>query len=340
VIAPIDGEIVLISIGMSNTTQEFSRFVQLVAGYAGRNPALRVVDCAQGGQTAPIAADPNSAYWTTVMTRLANAGVTPAQVRIAWVKEAVAGPMLAFPGDAQQLQGYLRTIAQNLTDKFPNIAIAYFSSRIYAGYASTPLNPEPYAYQAGFAVKWLVEAQIAGSDPGLNYDAKAGPVEAPWIAWGPYLWADGIVQRSDGLTWVCSDFATTDGTHPATTGREKVANLLLDFFTTDATATPWFTNAPTDIAAPATDTTRPARVTVWPNPMRGAACVRAADPTRGLGATAVYDVAGRLVRVLPIAAPGATVAWDGRDHSGRRVAPGVYVLHPGGAAAAKIVVER
>ena len=28
------------------------------------------------------------------------------------------------------------------------------------------------------------------------------------MAWGPYLWADGEVPRSDGLQWFCSDFAS------------------------------------------------------------------------------------------------------------------------------------
>ena len=32
-----------------------------------------------------------------------------------------------------------------------------------------------------------------------------------------------------------------DGTHPADTGRTKVANLLLNFLKTDATAKSWFT---------------------------------------------------------------------------------------------------
>ncbi len=111
------------------------------------------------------------------------------------------------------------------------------SSRIYAGYATTALNPEPWAYESGFAVKWTVEAQIGGS-PALNFDALAGPVEAPWIAWGPYTWADGTTPRSDGLTWLCSDF-NPDGTHPNPTGSLKVAQRLLDLFHTDPTAA-WY----------------------------------------------------------------------------------------------------
>lgn len=69
-----------------------------------------------------------------------------------------------------------------------------------------------------------------------------GDVKAPWMAWGPYLWADGMTPRSDGLTYACSDFNSSDGTHPAPGGAQnKVAQLLLDFFKSDSTAKPWFT---------------------------------------------------------------------------------------------------
>lgn len=37
------------------------------------------------------------------------------------------------------------------------------SSRTYGGYATTELNPEPYAYQSGFSVKWLVQDQLEGA---------------------------------------------------------------------------------------------------------------------------------------------------------------------------------
>ena len=58
---------------------------------------------------------------------------------------------------------------------------------------------------------------------------------APWIAWGPYLWADGLRGRSDGLVWACADFME-DGVHPSASGRDKVAKMLLDFLHTDPTA--------------------------------------------------------------------------------------------------------
>ena len=232
------GKIVLISIGMSNTTQEFSYFKPIADADPRKNPSLVIVDCAQGGKTAPIWADPTNAVWTTADQRLQAAGVTPNQVQVVWSKQAISNPNKAFPADAQELQGYLKTIARNVKSHYPNTRIIYLASRIYAGYASTTLNPEPYAYQSGFAVKWLIKEQMDGSAD-LNFDPAKGAVRAPWLAWGPYLWADGLVPRSDGLIYECSDLQS-DGTHPNTGARQKVSNLLLSFLKTDKTAAPWF----------------------------------------------------------------------------------------------------
>jgi hypothetical protein len=178
--------------------------------------------------TASDWADPTGAAWSELDKRLRAAGVTRAQVQAAWVK--LANRADSTPVDtyrAQLEQDWINTL-RNLRDRFPNLVIAYQSSRIYAGYASTLLNPEPYAYESGFVVKRIIQRQIDGALP-----------LRPWLAWGPYLWADGLVPRSDGLTWQCSDFQS-DGTHPSTSGRRKVADRLLEFFESDETATEWF----------------------------------------------------------------------------------------------------
>ncbi|HEU4387555.1 MAG TPA: hypothetical protein VFV34_07145 [Blastocatellia bacterium] len=237
------GRIVLLSIGMSNTTQEFSTFKTLADADPIRNPRLVIVDGAQGGMTASSITNPDDSkmqvFWETVDARLAAADVTAKQVQVVWLKEADARPTAGFPQHAITLQHELETAVQILKQRFPNLQLVYCSSRIYAGYASTDLNPEPFAYESGFAVRWMIERQIEGS-PDLNFDPIRGEVKAPWLSWGPYLWADGLNVRDDGLTWSCSDYAN-DGTHPAPGGaRDKVARMLLDFFKTDSTASGWF----------------------------------------------------------------------------------------------------
>jgi len=233
-----NGRIVLLSIGMSNTTQEFSTWMAIANADPNRNGAVTIVDGAQGGQDAVTIANPNANFWTVVNQRLATAAVTPQQVQVVWLKEAIAGVNGGFPAAAQQLQGLLAQIARNLKVKFPNVQLCFCSSRTYAGYATSMLNPEPYAYESGFAVKWLIEQQMSG-DPQLNSDPLQGPVLSPWLGFGAYLWTNGTTGRSDGLVWNCTD-VQPDGTHPSLLGRAKVGNLLQQFFTGNSLTTPWY----------------------------------------------------------------------------------------------------
>ena len=234
-----EGRIGLVSISMSNATQEFSRFRQLADADPRKSPLVTVVDCAQGGQTMARWADPKAACWTEADRRLQAVGVSHEQVQVAWVKLANAGPSGELHEHGNQLEQDTRTVLANLKDHFPNLRIAYLGSRIYGGYADGRLNPEPYAYEGAFVVRWLIQSQIK-ADPALNYDPERGTVKSPLLLWGPYFWADGMTPRkSDGLVWERSDLGA-DGTHPSDTGRQKAAEQLLDFFKTDTYARTWF----------------------------------------------------------------------------------------------------
>lgn len=234
-----DGKIVLLSLGMSNTALEFMEFIKMAQVDKALNERLVVINGSQGGQDAVKTSDPAVPYWSIIDERLTVAKVTPKQVQAVWLKQAIMGPRQPFPFEAKRLQGYEVSILQIAQGRYPNLKIAYLASRIYAGYAKTGLSPEPFAYEDAFGVKWLIADQIAGK-PELNYDPAKGPVRAPWIAWGPYLWADGMKARSDGLVYSADDLAPDDGTHPNLGAKKKVATLLLNFLKSDATAQSWF----------------------------------------------------------------------------------------------------
>ena len=220
---------------------------------------------------------------------LAPLGVTEAQIQAVWIKEANGGPGVTGCGsngfepcnslcdpntsgcsntptttEALRYEQQLGEILRAAKTRWPNLKVAFITSRIYAGYASVDINPEPYAYEYGFSTKWLIQAQIDQMRTGtvdpvagdLNY--KNSPATAPWLAWGPYIWAAGDTPRSDGLIW-CDGQTTapcngevdyqSDGTHPDTLGVTKVAygaktpgstQNLLDFFLTSPYAKPWF----------------------------------------------------------------------------------------------------
>lgn len=289
-----NGRVVFVSIGMSNCTQEFSTFIPKSNADPVRKANVRTIDCAEGGQTAQILAQPTSAYWDTVKTRLRGHGSSPAQVQIAWLKDANANPTGTFEVTTDTLAAQFFRIVQILKQKLPNLKQVFCTSRIYAGYASTTLNPEPFAYENAFALKRVIAQQLAG-DPALNYDPANGPVVAPWLSWGPYLWADGLNPRSDGLTWVCSDFQSTDGTHPSTQGRNKVADSLLAFVRRDTGTAPWYT-IPGAVGVPRPGATASGlSLSVAPNPARGGVALTLNAPAGTRWRLTVVDAAGREV---------------------------------------------
>ncbi|MBA4073330.1 MAG: hypothetical protein C0497_16135, partial [Gemmatimonas sp.] len=191
-----NGKIVLLSVGMSNVTQEFcgggSNTCQSVS-FVGQALADPAVD-----RTRLVIVD----------------GVTAAQVQAVWLKQATPGPTTPLPAtnaDAYTITAGLGPLVRTLKVRYPNLQIVFLSSRIYAGYAAP--------------------GALAG-------DLRPG-VAAPWLSWGPYLWANGTTPRSDGLTWVQSDFAS-DNTHPNTGARQKVGALLLGFMKSSPHASCWF----------------------------------------------------------------------------------------------------
>ena len=237
-----DGQIVFVSISMSNATQEFSTFKQKADADPEKSSRVTIVDCAQGGQAMAEWVDPKGNPWREAERRIAAAKVTDQQVQVAWVKLANKAPHGDLQEHGKRLQRDTLAVLQNAKARFPNLRIVYLASRIYGGYATGPLNPEPYAYESAFVCRWLIQDQIKG-DPALNYDASRGEVKAPLLLWGAYLWADGTTPRKgDALVWQLDDL-DRDGTHPSRSGREKVAQLLLDFCKNDSLAKSWFSKS-------------------------------------------------------------------------------------------------
>ena len=232
-IKPIAGRIVLVSISMSNATMAFATFKRMADADARKSDKLTIIDCAQGGQAMAEWGDPEGAPWLEAMRRIERAGVTPAQVQVAWIKLANKNPGGSMKDHLGKLEADTTAVLHNAKSRFPNLRIAYLGSRIWAGNAKGGLNPEPYAYESAFGVRHLIQRQLKG-EPAL------APDKAPLLLWGPYLWAAGTDGRkSDALKWEPRNFAG-DGVHPSVTGREKVARQLLEFYAGNALAKSWF----------------------------------------------------------------------------------------------------
>ncbi len=253
------GKIVFLSIGMSNASAEWRGSLghdhpseESFMGQAARHPCVNhstlvIVDGAQRRQDAAGWLSPTAATYDVVAGRLSAAGVTEHQVQAVWLKSINARPTVALPSrsaDVYQNEAHLAKTVRAIRARYPRVQAVFLSSRTYAGYARTALHPEPYAYESGFAVKWLIQAQIDQMrNSGAVLDANLGDLNyttvAPWLAWAAYTWADGMTPRSDGLSWQASDFSW-DGVHPSRAGIEKVASTLMSSFLESPFATGWF----------------------------------------------------------------------------------------------------
>lgn len=180
-----------------------------------------------------------------------NPCLTEKQVQVLWIKNANPRPgpagtpsLCGCAGDSASeailYESQMGQMIRAAKSRYPNLKQVFLATRIYAGYATDGLNPEPYAYEYGYSAKWLIEAQVQ-QERGNAADPVAGDMSlttAAWTAWGTYIWADGATPRSDGLDWVQNDFQS-DGTHPGPSGTTKVVDQLMGFFK-GSTYTPWF----------------------------------------------------------------------------------------------------
>lgn len=237
-----NGKYGLLSIGMSNAFDTFAELTIDATADPSLNSHLVLVPGAMPLITAANLADLNNPIWTNIMDYFVpQTGLTANQIVAAWVMDTDANISGAFPGDIAGLQTEYEEIAQNLHTMFPNLTIAFYGSRYYAGYSNGQESgsQEPFAYESGYAVRGMIQDQLNGV-PAMNYNSANGPVMAPWVAWADYDWGNGMLPRKDGLVWTCQDFGATGLHNSKPQGGEKDANMLFNFLRTNDATTPWF----------------------------------------------------------------------------------------------------
>jgi len=240
-----DGKYVLLSIGHSNTALIFCDTPQVVLlcpsfsfmGKAMADPDVDMTNLAivrDGccGGDAEVMQSPSSSDYVRIRDQLSIRGLSEQQVQVVWSQLSNAAPN-SLPHPAAQailLVRLMGNVMRAFRSRYPNLRLVF-------------LTDAGNGYENGFAMKWLIQAQIDQmASGGTIVDVRAGDLNyntaVPWIAWGPYLWADGVNPRSDGLTWLRTDF---DGSvHYSPAGVEKAASLLLTFFKTSPQSRCWF----------------------------------------------------------------------------------------------------
>jgi len=211
------------------------------------NPNLVIVNGAIDGTDSPNYASFTDGSWQTILNfYLPYQNVTANQVVAVWLNDPHSQPKGTYPLDMSEQETDVIAALQNMQIYFPNLKMAYIESMHYGGYATNnpEILPEPYAYETGFAMQSVIADQINGAAD-LNYNPNNGPVMAPWLSWGTYDWANGMLAdgtalaAATGLEWSCSDLGP-DGVHASTVGKYKDAALLTTFMKSDETVEPWF----------------------------------------------------------------------------------------------------
>lgn len=247
-----NGKIVFVAFGASTAGNTFNTFKSTVNSTPDiYNPCLKFVNLCLGGKGLESMIPPhNNLLWAYIAdTLMVESDITASQVQVAWIKTASKDDSIPeFPMQADSLYDKFIPTIQRMKENFPNLKILYMSSHAYGGYAgefsdNADLAGEPAAYYGGFAVKWVIEDQIEGS-PELKFSGPSA--NSPWIGWGPYYWADGIIPRAeDGLNWICSDYEPDGGGfHLSEEGKLKESEMLIDFLYNHPSSKKWFRNGP------------------------------------------------------------------------------------------------
>lgn len=228
ILKPIGGKIGMVIIGASNSLGEGEEIVKQIPHISGINPQLEIRVCAVPSKDVNDWLDKDNSCWARAMDSLGNLDAD--QVQVLWFKtDDLKDKSSIFPDSPELLEEKLIKVLKVFKEKFPNLKQVYGSGRSYTGFAFNSNSPEPSGYYTGWAWKWLVEKQTAGL-----IDNKL-----PWVSDEIYLWTDGDHLRVDGYQVLKSDFVSGE-VHFTSSGYEKVAEYVLEKFSTMSTSVDWF----------------------------------------------------------------------------------------------------
>ena len=214
------GRSVTLSIGMSNAKGIWDTFVKDAEADALKNSEVVVLNGAHaGGATQGWIDTSSTKTWGELEEDFANAGVTRQDITVIWFMNHNAVGHTTVEEYSTTLEGDAREVLDLFAVEFPNLKIVWLQPMIYAGYSTASGGQEPHAYENA-----LVDQRLM--------------VDQSWpffVGIGPYLWADGLIPRDDGLIWECSDFKD-DGNHPDKGAKNKHSEYLLQFFHEDSVA--------------------------------------------------------------------------------------------------------
>jgi hypothetical protein len=332
------GKFVFLALGNGSAGKIFNKFLTQYEDLGFDDSCMQIVNaCIDGYSLHDMYGADADFYWDDVNDYLQDRDLKKKQVRAVWLMTSNYDDTLVTE-DAyiDSVKNTYIEVIQKMKNQLPNLALLYISGLQYGGYVDTSADikhfvTEPVPYLNDLAIKAVIEAQIDG-DSALIY---SGPdTEAPWIAWGPNVWADGRNLRAyDNLRWICpSDYDTgLNGFDLSSTGQVKVADRLFTFCTTEPTILPWIYGLPydcftePDVVEPEDSLIIPEGEVLWitQNPVKGVIKFVINIETNEKAQIYVFDMIGNQIveGVFNKIEPGRVL-----DINMENAARGIYVL--------------
>jgi hypothetical protein len=219
-------------LGMSNAKQQFAALMNAYRLKYGRKRPMTTVNLGTGNWDLRMMVEEEDEYEQLLLNTLVKKKATAKQIQIAVFKNSIRFQEQDYPADVNQYVEYMERYRKFLIRVFPNLKLLFVLFPVYSGYASgSAPRHEPFVFREGLAVNEFVRRHY-------------GEVE-PWIGFGPYYWANGLVPRADDLIWKCEHFITRDGVHPSALGLEKTTEMLMRFFENSPVTKKLFTEVQT-----------------------------------------------------------------------------------------------
>lgn len=303
------GKVGLLALGNVNAQKSFNRFYSDFSDAGYFDSCVRLINgCLDAYDLRDMINPAIDSYWKDVFDEIQAEGLKKKQIQAVWVMAP------SFDDTVTSTTAYIDSIAsayvqlaRAIKTELPNVQLLFISGMPYGGYVDTlsfhaGAVSEPANYLMDFAIKEAISAQINGDTLLQCYGDSA---VAPWMCWGPNLWADGETLRAyDNLRWICPDDfdAEEDGSILVGSGLSKISSRLFDYFTTSPLTTPWIFGLPydcfteVDTSSESIDTAViPEGEVLWivTNPVRGAIKFSIDLETNDKAQVYVFDIEGR-----------------------------------------------
>lgn len=238
------GKIVFIGVGASNPRTEFSAFQRIMDTSSRKKENVILVNTCIGGQGVQKMNGLNDNYWKSAQHQFDSLQLSFLQVQVAWVEtENTQSADTSFPSAPQKFLQDLKILLQTMKVHFPNLQLVYLSARAYSGWIDVSSGSAigkgllaPRDYYNGWAIKWLVDSAVQ-SKASFNYLGSDKKIPMP--LYGNYSYTNGSQLRNNGFSLNCETDFAADGLHLTSSGEQKIALLMFDFFAEDTLADYW-----------------------------------------------------------------------------------------------------